>query len=548
MYFRNQKNYYFYLAAILLVGGFLRLNNIGEVGLNHYDSAYYANIAKTPIFAAKWLLSEEAGGNSIQDLGDYLKSRGCGVNIIKPGHVFLISLSFLLFGIYDYAVVLVSAICGLGVIVVTFMIGKRLFDQGVGLVGATIVAVSGQQVIFSRTGWPQMDTVLIFCVSFLLFWSWMLDTSRRKHFVFSAILSGSLLLFHQSVYLVLAPLLLAIFLVKSERKNHKWRHRVKDFIYYLLIMLAVFSTAQIVVWAINSINPSGGMDLLGRNAGRIRSGAFDRWGISIDKLLFYPQMFWKLEGPAVATLIPVSMIFILWKAFKTWKMKYVHLGMLTSFPLVFWILNYTTLKAIQVCMPFVAVGIGVFLIAALRAASEHWEKNSKTIRSAALAGLVIFFLLSGFIKSYPILDLRSNYKIAVDKLVDYMKIEGGNFSVKQENLWTIMAFYVGNKIDAVGNSFKGNFFFHDFKDKSDYRIIDWRQFVPGKADIDALIKTVNENEAIIDLNNNEKPFPLWNYHRYYDINRIPSLFEKYPEAGRILVYDLRKDKNGHRRE
>ena len=73
-------------------------------------------------------------------------------------------------------------------------------------------------------------------------------------------------------------------------------------------MLIPLIFAQLFVMVINSINSSGGEELLMRNLDRFKSGAFDRWGITNEKLLFYPKMFWMLEGPLVTTFIPTSII------------------------------------------------------------------------------------------------------------------------------------------------------------------------------------------------------------------------------------------------
>lgn len=536
---------YFAIFLILLVGIFVRVYGITETGINLWDSAYYANIAKTPIFAVKWLLNNATDDvKSFEGLVAYLKSRGCGGNIIKPGHVFLITLSFILFGIKDYAVILVSAVSGIGVIILTFIIGKRMFNKTVGSIAAAVIAVSGQQVIFSRTGWPQMDTVFLFCLAFVFYWAWMhADDVKRKRrfFLVSAIISGATLLFHQSVIIVILALLAATLLRAKNSPGVGITAGLRDCFYFIAVMLAMLACVQLIIMAINFLNPSDGTDFFARNLERVEKGMFGLWGLSTAKILFYPQMFWRLEGALVAILTPISICFVLWRASKTKATSYIMMSFLTAVPLAFWTFNYTTVKAIQVAMPFIAVVIGVFIVEVGTMISDHL--NRRLIKAVLPGAMVTIILLSGLFRCYPIVELKWNYRPMVNQTIEYMKINGGQLSAFQNNLWPILKFYLGNKVDVVGSDFKGKLEIRDLRAHSDYRIIDWRQFYPGKTDIDSLLKIERKYKAILELNYLENALPIYNYHRYYDIERIPEIFKKYPETRKIAVYDLRLKKD-----
>ena len=66
----------------------IRLFGLKDVGIHDYDTAYYANIAKVPIFTIDWFFDKNTDHKDLDSLSEYLKARGSGVNIIKPGHVF----------------------------------------------------------------------------------------------------------------------------------------------------------------------------------------------------------------------------------------------------------------------------------------------------------------------------------------------------------------------------------------------------------------------------------------------------------------------------
>jgi len=528
-----------FICMILFIGTIIRLYGIQDVGLNHYDSAYYANIAKVPSLTVKWFFNESEGNKDLPSLKRYLKNRGGTAHIVKPGHIILITLSFLIFGIKDHAVLIVSAVCGIGVIIMSYLIGKELFTKPVGFIAAAIIAVSGQQMIFSRTGYPQMNTTFIFCLAFFLFWKSINIQNGNKLFRSSAIITGLTLLFHQSVYIVIFPLFIAMMVNVNKPVNGSLSSKIRKCFHFFVIMLIPLLLSQLFVMAINSIHPSGGEDLLMRNLGRLQSGAFDRWGISNEKLSFYPIIFWMLEGPLITILLPISIIFTLWKAYKIHSINYVLLGLLTSIPLLFWTLNYTTLKAIQVAMPFIAISVGVFIVDVSKQSAMYY--NRKKIQTLIPILVVLVILSFGLVRSYPHIKFKSNYKLAVNQLIEYMNIHGGVFNVNQNNLWPISTFYSGNFTDTLPSDFKGEILFDNGNIQSDFKIIDWRQFIPGKTNIVELENIINNYEPIIQLPYGEKAYPIWHYHRYYDTERIPKLFKDVSATNFISVYDLRKN-------
>ena len=188
------------LLLIILVGIGIRIFGIKEVGITDYDTAYYANIAKVPIFTSDWFFTTDYEDRTLESLRQYLINRGCGVSIVKPGHIFLIFISFLIFGVTDYAIFLNSIFSSIGVIILTYLIGKKLFNKSVALMGSALIAVSSQNIIYARTGYPQADTTLLFCILFFFVYQHFISIHRSKYFWFSSIIAGILFLFHQNAH------------------------------------------------------------------------------------------------------------------------------------------------------------------------------------------------------------------------------------------------------------------------------------------------------------------------------------------------------------
>ena len=52
-------------------------------------------------------------------------------------------------------------------------------------------------------------------------------------------------------------------------------------------------------------------------------------------------------------------------------------------------------------------------------------------------------------------------------------------------------------------------------------------------------------DPIIKLDYRADAWPIFNYHRHYDINKIPEMFNSIPETRRIAVYDMRNKKENY---
>ena len=57
-----------YLFIIIIIGIAIRLFGIKDVGINDYDTAYYANIAKVPIFTLDWFFVNDADHRNLESL------------------------------------------------------------------------------------------------------------------------------------------------------------------------------------------------------------------------------------------------------------------------------------------------------------------------------------------------------------------------------------------------------------------------------------------------------------------------------------------------
>ena len=164
--------------------------------------------------------------------------------------------------------------------------------------------------------------------------------------------------------------------------------------------------------------------------------------------------------------------------------------------------------------------------------------NNTIFNNLGINLFITIILFFGLLRSHPIISFKPNYNSVFFELEKYLKSENGQFNPDQNNLWPIAYFYCGNMIHN-NPQFGGKIIYNGQEGHSDFQIIDWRQFIPGKNNINNLIDIDKYYYPIIKKEYGKIAQPIWNYHRYYDINRYPNIFKKFPQSHFISVYDLR---------
>jgi len=142
------------VAAISAVGLVFRLWPIGRLGLTHFDEGIYA-------MAGAWALDPRGLAAIDSTLIPYA----------PPGFAILVGLMYALLGRSDVAAIAVSQIAGTLTIPAVAWLARRTFGVGSGFAAATLAALSGPQIAFSRMALTD--------ASFLLAWLIAIGTGMR---------------------------------------------------------------------------------------------------------------------------------------------------------------------------------------------------------------------------------------------------------------------------------------------------------------------------------------------------------------------------------
>jgi len=118
------------------------------------DEATHAVVSKEMILSGDWI-TPTFNGEPFFD---------------KPVfHSWLVALSFLLFGFSEFAARLPSAILGTGCVMVTYLLGRRLFNATVGFLGGIILATAVETIVIARSVVQDISLLFFITVALYLF-------------------------------------------------------------------------------------------------------------------------------------------------------------------------------------------------------------------------------------------------------------------------------------------------------------------------------------------------------------------------------------------
>jgi hypothetical protein len=159
--------------ATLIAVGLLRFVNLGFLDLQAWDEALYATRAE-----------------GILMFGGFLDQTSFAIgglysSMHPPLYVWLSSLSFLLFGVTEFAARFWSAFFGGLTLMVIYRLGKELQSDKLGFIAALLFGLNPFVTFYARQG--QFDTLLVFFVSLAFLLYLRMESQDRTKF---AILSG----------------------------------------------------------------------------------------------------------------------------------------------------------------------------------------------------------------------------------------------------------------------------------------------------------------------------------------------------------------------
>jgi len=104
-----------------------------------------------------------------------------------PLYMWLTAIMYKIFGVNEFSARFWSAIFGTGGIVITYFLGKELYNKYVGLISSMILLTTPQYLNYSRMGMLDVPVTFFIGLSILFFW---LGLKNNKYFILSGISVG----------------------------------------------------------------------------------------------------------------------------------------------------------------------------------------------------------------------------------------------------------------------------------------------------------------------------------------------------------------------
>jgi 4-amino-4-deoxy-L-arabinose transferase-like glycosyltransferase len=192
-----------HLIILLLLGLALFFFRLGDRPLWDTDEGMHAATSKDMVVT-----------------GDYITPRLNGETFYDKPVLFnwLAAASFRVFGFTEFAARLPAAILGLGSVLLTYFLGRRMFNATVGLFGGVILATSIEYIILSRV--VVHDIALVFCMTLALYSLYRAFESEPRRTIHLMIFYASLgfaVLAKGPLGLLLPALIVGLFLLMMGR-------------------------------------------------------------------------------------------------------------------------------------------------------------------------------------------------------------------------------------------------------------------------------------------------------------------------------------------
>jgi 4-amino-4-deoxy-L-arabinose transferase-like glycosyltransferase len=182
---------------------FLYFYKLGAPSLFETDEVIYSQVAREIVRSGDWLTLHLFGHNWF---------------IHPPFYMWLTAISSYIFGVNEFNTRIWSAIFAVGLIYVTYLLGNKMFKDGVGILAAFILATSLQYILQARMAIFDIPLVFFEMLALLFFFHWLEDKLPRYYYLF--FLSMGLAVCMKGPIGILLPLLVIIpFLLLTGRLN-----------------------------------------------------------------------------------------------------------------------------------------------------------------------------------------------------------------------------------------------------------------------------------------------------------------------------------------
>jgi hypothetical protein len=423
---RNKRWEILALVAILVVAGWFRFYQLSDLppGLTH-DEANNAHAAAGVLAGVRPLYFPTGYGH-------------------EPLYTYLVALLSAPSGVSDLTLRLTTALCGIGVIIGSYLLARCAFDPGVALVTAAGLALSFWPVFSHRQGVRSVTLSLLFVFAVFFLWRGLSEEGRLRHWALVGFLAGGTFYTYMASRVMWpAFVLFAAYLALFHRAT--WR-RVRQGMFIMLIV-AVFVAAPLAVYLVTHPTQEVRVEQLIEPLTQVRQGNL---GPVIGNMISALKVFsiagdthWRYNVPGRPIFDPLTSVFLyLGLAFALWGWRQP----INAF-LLLWLFTGLFSSLITGAMNSTPRMMGaqpaVFLVLALgvvKTARWLWARG-RPARWGVLAGMVALVVGNAWLtyRDYFVVwasqpDAREVYHVNLREIARYLDKQpnGGPVAISTE--------------------------------------------------------------------------------------------------------------------
>ncbi len=343
-----------FLLILLCVGAFPRFQGLDEAGpfladeCDYYLESQYIYTGLQAIYNSfRLFLEQRSTGEDVwkrEEQLEYIKENTLGKSPwrARVGHNYLLVLGMVL-GADSYHVGhYVSALFGLLTILATFLLGRSLYGDKTGLLAAALVALSGFDVVYSRSALLEVDLNFFLLLSALFYVKSRKGSSGRA-LLWICLASLALGVSFLIVYRTLVPLfvfwLFEIQRALSGRREEEnpWLARFLGLalpMFFLLLLAELPYYVGFMASKMLSVVPPFMTYFQQVLTSIIFVGGYclsaTQKVSEFANFLSFPYLFWKMNGPLATVALFAGFAYALWK--RSWEDLFV--AALFLFPLL----------------------------------------------------------------------------------------------------------------------------------------------------------------------------------------------------------------------
>lgn len=270
------------LLAFLLVATVMLLWNLGAHPLKNWDESIYAQVSKEMLQTGDWLTPRWNSQPWFEK---------------PPLYIWASAAFYSLFGVSEFAARLPSALSGVGLVAVVFLLGRRMYSTAVGGLAAVIVLTGFQIVQASRL--VLMDVMLTFFIfTAIYFYVRARDGDVRWWYLVGT--ASALAFMSKGFAAIVAPASIALAVLFDGRLNTTIRE--KRFWFACLLGLALLAPWHIAVYLHHGslfLNEYFGYHIWLRGVTAIE-GKTHRYLYYLDPFIAFFKPWWVLAPFAIA--------------------------------------------------------------------------------------------------------------------------------------------------------------------------------------------------------------------------------------------------------